>query len=170
MTAQCYPAQPKPSERSIVSLAMAPISSMNQFKEHEKVLAATVNVSAIFVPYLGPIIGIIVGAKSPYVKYHAYRNLIEEIMSFLVITFLIICSLSYTIYSLYHSQRDGFDLAKIDWVTIIFKAVLTWLLLGLWTVVNTLLSIRDAIQALSGKLPAKPKWSERKAMSLSGLS
>ncbi|MEI8282115.1 MAG: hypothetical protein WCG75_06910, partial [Armatimonadota bacterium] len=71
---------------------------------------------------------------------------------------------------LYNSQRDGFDLAKIDWVTMIFKAVLTWLLLGLWTVVNTILSIRDAVQALGGKLPNRPKWSERKAMKLSGLS
>jgi len=149
---------------------MAQSNSIVQVKEHDKMMAAAVNVSAIFFPYIGPIIGIIVGARSPYVKYHAYRNLIEEVMSFLIITFLIICSLSYSIYSLYNSQRDGFDLSKIDWVTMIFKAVLTWLLLGLWTIVNTMLSIRDAIQALGGKLPNRPKWSERKAMKLSGLS
>ncbi len=148
---------------SIVSKGMIEIT------QKDKNLAAGVNVAAIFFPYMGPIVGTIIGSKSPYVKFHAYRNLIQQIVSTIVIGFLMACSLAYSIYSLYNNQKDGFDLSKIEWVPILLKAALTWALLALWGVINTILSIGDALQALRGQLPTKPKWTERKAIKLSGM-
>ena len=142
---------------------------MVQIKEHDKVLAAAVNVSAIFFPYLGPIVGAILCSRSPYVKYHAYRNLIEQIVSTLIIGFLLLCSFTYSVYQIYETQKEGFDLGKIGWITILIKATGIWLLLGLWGIINTVLSVRDALQALRGDLPARPKWTEGKAMKWAGL-
>jgi uncharacterized membrane protein len=141
-----------------------------QISDRDKGLAAAVNVSAIFFPYMGPIVGAIVGAKSPYVKFHAYRNLIEQVISTIIIGFLMACSLAYSIYSLYNDQKDGFDLAKIDWLPILMKAAITWLLLAIWNLINIFLSLRDASQALKGKLPTNPKWSERRALKLAGAT
>ena len=140
-----------------------------QIKEHDKVLAAAVNISAIFFPYMGPIVGALVGVRSPYIRYHSYRNLIEQIVSTLIIGFLILCSLSYSIYRLYETQKGAFDLSKIEWIPLLVKATLTWLLLAAWGIINTFLSIRDALQALRGDLPKRPKWTERKAIKWSGL-
>ena len=142
---------------------------MVQTKEHEKVMAAAVNVSAIFFPYAGPIVGAILGAKSPFVKFHSYRNLIEQIVSTLIIAFLIVCSLSYSVWRLYETQKGGFDLGKVEWIPMLVKAGAIWLLLGLWGVINTILSIRDALQALRGEIPNRPKWTERKAMKWAGF-
>lgn len=143
---------------------MAPI------KEHDRLLAATVNVAAIFFPYAGPIVGAAVLGKSPYARYHALKSLIEQIVSTLVIGFLMLCSLSYSIYSLYHQMEGGFDWSKIDWVSLLIKSLVTYLLLALWELINIVLSIRDAIQAMHGKLPDRPKWAERKALALSGMN
>ena len=142
---------------------------MIEITQKDKTLAAGVNVAAIFFPYLGPIVGGIIGSKSPYVKFHAYRNLIQQIVSTIIIGFLMACSLAYSIYSFYNNQKDGFDLSKIEWVPILMKAAITWALLALWGLINTILSIGDALQALRGEVPAKPKWTERKALRLSGI-
>ncbi|MEI7985982.1 MAG: hypothetical protein WCI55_10165 [Armatimonadota bacterium] len=142
---------------------------MIEITQKDKTLAAGINVAAIFFPYMGPIVGTIIGSKSPYAKFHAYRNLIQQIVSTIIIGILMACSLAYSIYSLYNNQKDGFDLSKIEWLPILLKAAITWALLALWGVINAILSIRDALQALRGQLPTKPKWTERKAMKLSGL-
>lgn len=140
-----------------------------EISQKDKNLAAGVNIAAIFFPYMGPIVGAIIGSKSPYVKFHAYQNLIQQIISAIIIGFLMACSLAYSIYSLYNNQKDGFDLSKIDWVSILLKAFLTWALLGLWAVINTIMSVGDALKALRGEMPSKPKWSERKAIKLAGM-
>lgn len=142
---------------------------MIEITQKDKTLAAGVNVAAIFFPYMGPIAGAIVGSNSPYVKFHAYRNLIQQIISTIIIGFLMACSLAYSIYSLYNNQKDGFDLSKIEWVPILMKAAITWALLGIWGLINIILSIGDALQALRGEVPAKPKWTERKALRISGM-
>ena len=142
---------------------------MIEITQKDKTLAAGVNVAAIFFPYLGPIVGGIIGSKSPYVKFHAYRNLIQQILSTIIIGFLMACSLAYSIYSLYNNQKDGIDLSKIDWVPMLMKTIVIWVLLALWGLINTILSIGDALQALRGELPLNPKWSERKAMNVAGI-
>ena len=135
----------------------------------ERTTAAAVNISAIFFPYLGPVIGAVLARNSKFVRFHAYRCLIEQIVSTLIIGTLAITSLAFTIYSLSKTMEGGFDWHKIDWQTIVIKSVITYLLLALWGVINTILSIRDAVEALRGQLPAKPKWTERKAMKLAKI-
>jgi hypothetical protein len=139
-----------------------------EISQKDKTLAAGVNIAAIFFPYMGPIVGAIVGSKSSYIKFHAYRNLIEQVISTVIIGFLMACSLAYSIYALYNNQKDGFDLSKIEWLPLLMKAAITWLLLAIWGLINTFLSLRDAAQALQGRLPTKPKWSERTALRLAG--
>ena len=136
----------------------------------ERTTAAAVNISAIFCPYLGPIVGAVLAGKSKFVRFHAYRCLIEQILSTLIIGILVIFSLAFTIYSLSNTMEGAFDWHKVDWQTIVIKSVVTYLLLALWGVINTILSIRDAIEALRGDLPRKPKWAERKAMKLAKIA
>ena len=135
----------------------------------ERVTAAAVNISAIFFPYLGPIVGAVIAGQSKFVRYHAYRCLIEQVVSTVILVTLLLISFGFTVYSLSKSMVGGFDIHKIDLVTILIKAAVTWVLLGLWEVVNVVLSIRDAIEALNGELPRKPKWTERRAMKLANL-
>jgi len=142
---------------------------MTPITERDKMLGAAVNISAIFFPYAGPIVCALVCGKAPFVRYHAYRALIEQVIATVIIGFLMICSISYSVYSFYHQMEGGFDWSKIDWWGIILKSLVTWLLLGLWGVVNIFLALRDALEAYHGKLPLKPKWSERKALRLSGM-
>lgn len=137
---------------------------------NERVLAAAVNVAAIFFPYAGPIVGYVVSSKMKFVRYHATRSLIEQIVATVIIGILLIASLLYSAYSIQHTMADGFDLRKIDWVTLLVKTVATWLLLGLWGIVNTVLNVRDALEALQGKVPIKPKWTEKRALRWSGLA
>ncbi len=143
---------------------------MHQTSAHERTVAAAVNISAIFFPYLGPIVGSLIAGKSKFVKFHAYRCLIEQILSTLIIGALAITSLAFTIYSLSQTMQGGFDWHKIDWQTILIKSIVTYLLLALWGLINILLSVRDAIEALRGELPKRPKWSERKAMKLAKIT
>jgi uncharacterized membrane protein len=142
---------------------------MIQTTGHEKAVAAAVNVSSIFFPYLGPIVGALIAGKSKFIRFHAYRCLIDQIVTTVVIAALVMLSLAFSVYSLSNSMADGFDLSKVDWVMLLVKSLATWVLIVLWGVVNTVLSIRDALEALNGQLPSRPKWTERKAMIWSGL-
>ena len=138
--------------------------------ERDKVFAAAVNVSAIFFPYAGPLVGAILGAKMPYVKYYAFKSLIEELVATLVIGFLLILSVLYSIWSVRHAFEGGFEWSKVNWIGIILKSVVTWLLLSLWGLVNIGLSVHHALRALRGYVPIKPKWTDRQAMSLAGMN
>ncbi|HLO99408.1 MAG TPA: hypothetical protein VK171_12505, partial [Fimbriimonas sp.] len=129
---------------------------INQFTPKERNLASLVHIAAIFMPFLGPIIGYFI-SSSKYVKFHALKAIVEQVITSLIIGFLMICSLSYSIYTFYQSQSGGFDLSKIDWVAMLVKAAITWVLLAIWNLINIALSLKDAAQANRGQLPAKPK-------------
>jgi hypothetical protein len=138
----------------------------------ERAIAVLLNLGAIPFPYMGPIIGLAVGGNSKYVRFHAYRCLIEQVVATVIIGVLMVCSLAFSVYQLWKSGTfaNGFDVSKIDWAAIIIKGVITWLLLAIWGLWNTFNSIRDALQANSGLLPKAAKWSEKKAMKMSGIT
>ncbi len=138
--------------------------------QHERVLAATVNVAAIFFPYLAPIIGLVVSPKMKFVRYHAARSLLEELASAIVIGILLIASLLYSANQIRHAMEGGFDWSKVNWIGMLLKATITYVLLSIWGILNTIFNIRDAIAALNGQWPTKPKWSERKALKWSGMA
>lgn len=129
--------------------------------DKDKMIAAALNFAAIPFPYLGPIVGLVIGSKSRFVRFHAFRSLIEQVALSILIGFFMACSLGWTIYSI---SKSGFDFQKIDWTQQILKAVGFWLLFGLFGILNTINSILDGVQALSGKVPTSKKWSERLAM------
>lgn len=120
-------------------------------------------------PFMGPIIGFLI-SSSKYVKYHALKAIVEQIITSLIIGTLMICSLSYSIYTLYQSQSGGFDLSKIDWVAMLVKAAITWVLFAIWNLINIVLSLKDAAAANRGQLPTKPKFAERKAITWSKVT
>lgn len=136
---------------------------MNPLTTKERNLASGVHLAAIFFPFMGPIIGYAI-SSSKYVKYHALKAIVEQVITSIIIGILMIASLSYSIYTLYQSQKDGFDLAKIDWVTMLIKGAITWVLFAIWNLINIVLSLKDAAAANRGQLPIKPKFAERLAL------
>ncbi len=141
--------------------------------QSESTLAAGVNLAAIPFPYIGPIVGGIIGAKSKYIKFHAYRAIIEQVASTVLTGILIAISLGYTVYKSVNDgvvDSSGLHLDKIDWVALLIKSAATWVLFALWGIWNTVNSVLDALQAFRGVIPERPKWSERLAMKWSGLT
>lgn len=136
-------------------------------------LAMLVNLASIPFPYAAPIVGSFVGARSPYIKFHAFRVLIEQVLGSIVAGILIACSLAYSLWKLKNDgvlDSTGLHTERIDWVGILVKSVLTWVLFALWGVWNTFNSLKDAMEAGRGYVPTKPRWSERLAMKWSGLT
>jgi hypothetical protein len=139
---------------------------------HEKTVAGGLNVAAIFFPYIGPVIGLAISAGSKFVKFNAYRCLIEQVTRTILVGLIIVASLSYSIYSMVQAGvfKDGIDLSKIDWVTLLIKSAVTWLAFAAWALWNTVSLIRYALQGFAGKLPAKMRWVDRLAAKWAGLS
>jgi uncharacterized membrane protein len=136
------------------------------FTERERLVAGGLNIAAIFMPYIGPIIGYAMAGKSSFVRFHALRCIIEQVVMTVVLGTLMVLSLIWTVYNLY---QTGFDLQKIDWAFVIGKAVVTWLLLGLLNILNFINGVRDGLQAFQGKYPTRFKWTERIAAKMSGF-
>ncbi len=136
-------------------------------------LAMVMNLASIPLPYVAPIAGLVLGVRSPYVKFHSYRMLIEQVLGSILAGILIACSLAY---SLWKSKNDGvidsvgLHLEKIDWWGLIAKTVIIWVFFALWGLWNTFNSLKDAMEAGRGYLPPKPRWSERLALKWSGLT
>ena len=139
---------------------------------HEKTIAGGLNFAAIFFPYVAPVLALLAVRDSTFVRFHAFRALIEQVVRTVIIGILVIASLSYSIYSMVQAGvfADGVDLSKIDWVTLLIKSALTWLALALWGVLNTISSVIDGLQALQGNMPKKLKWADRLAARWSGAT
>jgi uncharacterized membrane protein len=139
-------------------------------KEQERNLAAILNFASIVAPYMAPILGLILGRHSSFVRFHAIRNLMEQVVASVLVAALIVVSLGTTLYSLSTSGAfaNGFDLSKIDIWQLILKSLVVWLALGAWSLWNTINSILDGLQAMRGELPSRPRWTERLAARWSG--
>jgi len=115
-------------------------------------------------PYVGPAIGLALGSRSPYVRFHAYRSLAEQIVLSLLTACLVAASVGWSLYSL---SQSGFDLGKIDWIALVAKSLVVWLLLGLFGILNTLRNVLQGVQAFTGQRPQVrgwvARWSARRA-------
>jgi len=138
--------------------------------QEDRVLGAAVNLAAIPFPYVGPIVGLIVGGRSPFVRYHAFRCLIEQVLATILLALIMIASLTYSIVTLVQSGvfANGIDWSKIDWLGILIKSVATWVGLALWNLWNVVHSIRAGLAAYLWEPIRPPGWSERKAAHLAG--
>lgn len=144
-----------------------------EIPKRDQGLAMLVNLASIPLPYVAPIVGSVIGTQSPYVKFHSYRMLIEQVMSTIIAGILIACSLSYSIWKMKEDgvwDSTGIHPEKIGWVGILVKSAVTWVLFALWGLWNTFNSLKDAMEAGRGYLPPKPRWSERLSLKWSGLT
>jgi hypothetical protein len=134
-------------------------------------MAGAVNIGAIFFPYLSPVVGIVAGGNSSFVKFNAYRCLIDQIVRTAVMAVIVAASLAYSVYSMVQAGvfKDGLDLSKIDWVTLILKSAATWAAFAIWGLWNTIAALMDARQAFAGRIPSKMGWMERWAAKRAGL-
>ncbi len=138
---------------------------------HERAVSAAICIAAIPFPYLGPIVGIVLHPRSPYVRFHAYRCLIEQVLATVLLATLLVASLLYSVVSLVQSGvfENGFNWSRIDWVGILVKSAATWAGLFLWNAWNIVNSVRDGLAAYRGE-PIQPRrWVDRRAATLAGL-
>ncbi|MCC7434549.1 MAG: hypothetical protein IT363_07675 [Methanoregulaceae archaeon] len=130
--------------------------------ESDRKLGGLVHLAAIPAPFWGPAVALILFGRRPFVRYQAYKALIEQLVAIAVTITIFAISIGLTIYQF---TQNGFDLSKIDWVQVIIKSLIVWLLLALFNLWNVINAIRDASTAYRGIIPAKPKWTERVALS-----
>ncbi len=129
-------------------------------------LGALVCLAAIPAPYAGPLIGLVVAGRRPFVRYHAVRALVGQLIAGMLTFMVIATSLSFTVYQL---VQTGFDLSQINWWQVLFKSVAVWLALALFGLWNTLTSLREAYAANQGVLPRRMGISDRIAARVAGL-
>ena len=112
----------------------------------ERTTAAAIYLSEIFLPVIGPAIGLVVlGKSSPYVRFHATKALREWFILKLALAVLATASFSYTVW---HLISEGF--AHFDWTAFLLRMVAAWILLAILEVLNTLQSLRQAWAAYRG--------------------
>ncbi len=135
-------------------------------------IAGAVNFAAIPFPYLGPIVGLAVAGRSSFVRYHASRCLIEQVLATAILVVVVGVSLAYSVWNLVQSGvfENGIQLSKIDWLGILIKSVVTWIALALWNLWNLLNSLRDGMSALAGQEVNAVSWSERRAARFAGIA
>jgi hypothetical protein len=116
------------------------------------------------------LVGIALHPRSAYVRYHAYRCLIEQVVATVLLAVLLVCSVAYSVVSLVNSGvfENGIQWSKIDWVGILVKSAVTWIGLALWNAWNVFNSLRDARAAYAGAPLSRRNWSERRAIALAG--
>lgn len=115
--------------------------------EHERLLGAAPYVASVFFPILGPLVGLVVLQQSPYAKFHSLKCLRGELIMLLITTSIIVVSLSASIYGAIQVIAHG---QPFDWVAMIVKSLVVWLLLALFGLWNTVSSILNAIRAYRG--------------------
>ncbi|HMS54175.1 MAG TPA: hypothetical protein PKA27_02135 [Fimbriimonadaceae bacterium] len=103
-------------------------------------------------------ITLVVAGGRPFVRYHAVRVLVGQLIAGLLTFLVIATSLSFTVYQLI---QTGFDLSEINWWQVILKSVAVWLALALFGLWNIVTSLREAYIASQGTLTRRVRWPDR---------
>jgi hypothetical protein len=115
-------------------------------KSPDKVMGAAPHFLSIPFPVFGPLVFALVIGNSPYAKYHGFRAVLNDLKIIVITVVIGLISLSMTIVSIIRLIQEG---GQPDWVGMIIKGVIVWLLLagyGLW---NTISSIIDGVGVLT---------------------
>ncbi|MBX3118761.1 MAG: DUF4870 domain-containing protein [Fimbriimonadaceae bacterium] len=115
----------------------------------DRTFATLAHASGIFFPFMGPIVVLVLKGKSRFVKSHALHALIGTLLLDAFLILLGIISLTYSIISLYRHYQENWENFNI-WHVIIRSAV-TWIIIGLIGICNTILNLVQAIRAWNGK-------------------
>lgn len=113
---------------------------------HDCLLGAAPHVASIFFPIIGPAVALLVLQSSPFGKHNAISSLKGDLKLFTITAAIIVASLSTSIYSAIQIIQNG---QEIDWVGMIVKSVIVWLLLAVFGLINTITSIISAVNALN---------------------
>jgi uncharacterized membrane protein len=129
----------------------------------ERTTAAAVHIGAIFAPIWVPLIAWIVTHKNrKFVAAHARQSLMETLVLNVLIGIAMVASLTYTVFRIYNLYQEGFE--NVDWGPVIWQTLLRigawWLAMGILWLINLIVSIRQAAQAMRGEWPR----SERKRL------
>lgn len=117
----------------------------------ERRLAALVLGVSIFVPILAPLVGLALFRRHKFVTAHALQALYGLIVVKLLLFLALVCSLAFTIYSLWGHYQTGWENFSI-WPMLIRFGV-GWLLLMILAGINFVVSVLDAIRAWQGRWP-----------------
>ena len=133
----------------VTSPQMAKVSVPIHPSTQECQVAAAVHGSAIFFPFMGPAIGLVLGGSSRYVRYHALNSLLGQV-ALIVLTLTIgLASISHTIWTAWQAYQAGG--MQIDWVALLVKSVGVWLAIFLFGVINTVGEFLQIFSSLRGK-------------------
>lgn len=130
--------------------------------DRDRHVGGLVHLAAIPAPFWGPAVVLILFGSRPFVRYQAYKALIEQLVAISITVSVFAISIGITIYQFI---QNGFDLTQIDWIQVIVKSLAVWLLLALFNLWNVINAVRDASTAFRGTVPSRPKWTERLALS-----
>ena len=133
-------------------------------EQKEKLGGAAVHVGAIFAPILFPIGAMLfTRKKSQYVYSHARQSLVETLWLNVFLGIAIITSLSFTIAHFYELYQNGFE--DVEWWSELgkaaLKAAISWILMWILGLINTVVSIVQALKAYQGEWPKS--WKKKMA-------
>ena len=132
-----------------------PGSSLAKPQVTDKYLAAAVHISSIFWPLLGPIVGWAFFRRNSFVAAHSKQALKETIVLNILVFTAGAISLSYTIFRIYHYVQTNWR--DFSWQEFVLRFLIGWIVLGLLEVVNTVVSVRQALLAIQGRWPKSVK-------------
>lgn len=125
-------------------------------QQNEKLGAVAVHIGDIFLPILFPLGALLFARKkSEYVYSHARQAIVEALWIKAILGVAILASLSFTFSGLWEHYQEGW--VNWDWqgelVRFGIKAVISWAVLWIFGVINTVLSAIHAVQAFQGVWP-----------------
>ena len=110
-------------------------------------------VATIFAPIVAPVVGLILGLKSPFLHAHSKRSLKETILLQAALLVVGICSLTYTAISLYGHYQDDWKHFSI-W-PMLARFIVGWILLAILEIATTIWALRAAHRAFMGVWPGE---------------
>jgi uncharacterized Tic20 family protein len=123
---------------------------VEQTQGRERAVAAAMHVGSIFAPVVVPaVVWAWQGRESAFVAAHAKKALKEALVWKLLFLIGAVVSLAYTISRLigyYQANWEGFSFTEF-----LVRMVVVWLLVSVLGIVNTLLSVRQAMAAFQGR-------------------
>lgn len=132
----------------------SPDTIVPQVEPGERAWGAAVHVSSIFWPLLGPIVGwAIFAKKSRFVASHAKQALLETLVLNAVLFIVGAASFIYTVTRLWSYWQNNWE--GFMWQEFLIRFIVGWILLFVLGVINTVVSVVQAVKAWKGELPRR---------------
>jgi uncharacterized membrane protein len=119
----------------------------------ERTGAALAHISGIFFPFFGPLVVFLFGNKYPYVRYHALHAFIGMLILNAFLFILGAISITISLIGLWRQYQENFQ--NFELWPIILKSVVTWIILALIGLANTVVNIVQGMKAYQGHWPGK---------------